>query len=400
MRVLFLSQLVPFPVDAGPKVRSYHVLQHLAAQGHEVTLLAFQREGDRPEQIEHLRAFCHAVHTVPLSRSFWRDVWYLGLSLIQGQPMLIRRDHVPAMHNLLQELVHRQRFDIIHADQLWMAQYALAARETAAAGEKDIRFVLDQHNAVYLIPERLALQKKNPFVRFVLRREARVLRRYELATCQQFDRVVWVTDEDRQALDPSLMHTAKDQVIPICVDTQDKPLLYRPDGFRVTFLGGLHWPPNAEGMIWFARKIWPRIRAAIPDAVLTVIGKNPPQEIAGGDIPGLQITGYVEDVTPYLQETAAFIVPLHAGGGMRVKIIDAWAWGLPIVSTTIGAEGIDYQHGENILIGDSEAEFAAHVIRLCEDSALACRLARCGRQTAEQQYEWRQVYGAWEQVYG
>ena len=170
---------------------------------------------------------------------------------------------------------------------------------------------------------------------------------------------------------------------------------------RVTFLGGLHWPPNAEGVLWFAREVWPQIVGEMPDAVLTIIGKAPPDSLqaAGAPIPNLDVTGYVVDVTDYLAETAVFIVPLHAGGGMRVKIIDAWSWGLPIVSTTIGAEGVKYADGENLLIGDSANEFAAAVLRLLRSPDLADGIARTGRQTAETDYEWRKIYKAWDQVY-
>jgi len=134
----------------------------------------------------------------------------------------------------------------------------------------------------------------------------------------------------------------------------------------------------------------------MPDAVLTVIGKNPP---AGLDGPGVEVTGYVVDLTPYLAETAAFVVPLHAGGGMRVKILDAWSWGLPIVSTTIGAEGIEVHPGEDILIADTAEAFAQAVIRILKDPTLAQHLARNGRQTVTKDYDWRVVYPLWDNVY-
>ena len=113
----------------------------------------------------------------------------------------------------------------------------------------------------------------------------------------------------------------------------------------------------------------------------------------------VEICGYVADPLAYLAETAVFIVPLHAGGGMRVKIIDAWSWGLPIVSTSIGAEGIHYQDGMNLIIADSAAAFAQAVTRLLREPELAEKLGAAGRQTVETEYDWRQVYGAWDQIY-
>ncbi len=158
----------------------------------------------------------------------------------------------------------------------------------------------------------------------------------------------------------------------------------------------MHWLPNAQVIVWFAQNVFPKIRARVPDAVLTVIGKNPPAELAGS---GVQVTGYVEDLSPLLAETQAFVVPLHAGGGMRVKIIDAWCWGLPIISTTIGAEGIAVQNGVDILIADTAADFAEAVIRVLQSPALRRSLAENGRRTVVQKYNWRTIYTQWDEVY-
>jgi glycosyltransferase involved in cell wall biosynthesis len=403
MRILFLSQLVPYPLDAGPKVRSYYVLRWLAGAGHEVTLLAFSRESDTAAAIDHLRAYCAAVHTVPMPRSRARDAYHLGSSLLSGQPFLIARDSVDAMQAMVRDLAAVKAFDAVHADQLWMAPYALTA---AGSARSKPLLVLDQHNAMFLIPQRLAESSGNPAARALLRREAAVMARYERETCRRFDEVVWVTAEDRTAVGLDGETTGAmpcQRVIPICVDPDGQATVERvARPHRVTFLGGLHWPPNAAGIVWFAREVWPRLRAEFPDAVLTVIGKNPPAELTSGApsaVRGLDITGYVDDPLPYLRETAAFIVPLHAGGGMRVKILDAWAWGLPVVSTTIGAEGIATRDGDNLLIADDADSFAAAVGRVLLEQGLAAGLSTGGRRTVETDYNWRTIYAAWDAVY-
>ncbi len=402
MKILFLSQLVPYPVDAGPKVRSYHVLQYLTSVGHEVTLVAFTRESDCEEALLHLRDICAAVYTVPMIRSRIKDFGYLSWSVLSGTPFLIMRDGVAQMFQLVKMLMREQRFEAVHADQLWMAQYALAADACLNEDGSSLKLVLDQHNAVYLIPERLAAATSNPLKRMVLAREARSLYQYEVETCARFDDVVWVTDEDRKALSGNEQDLIGDLTIPICVDTEEKAVISRgPEAKRVTFLGGLHWPPNAEGILWFAREVWSRVHAEMPEAVLTVIGKAPPGSLHAQDapVPNLEVTGYVDDVTEYLAETAVFIVPLHAGGGMRVKIIDAWSWGLPIVSTSIGAEGVLYEDGKNLLIGDTPEAFAQAVLSMLRDPEWANHIAGNGRHTAETAYEWRKVYQAWDAIY-
>ncbi|MCI0395214.1 MAG: glycosyltransferase, partial [Chloroflexi bacterium] len=373
MRILFLAQLVPYPADAGPKVRIYHVLQYLASAGHQVTLVAFHRPGDRPEQVDHLRRYCQAIHTVLMPRSRPRDAWRLAYSLLTGQPFLIARDDVAAMRRLLERLLAQDTFDAIHADQLWMAQYALAAR-SGRRGNRRPMTVLDQHNAVYLIPQRLAAGAGNPIGRALLALEGRKMSGYEVAACRHFDHVVWVTDEDRAALAHAAggAAPATGLTIPICVDPQATPPVPRPENARrVTFLGGMHWPPNGQGVTWFANQVWPLILEQVPEAIFTVIGKSPPAAVREPESKrrNVEVAGYVADPLPYLAETAAFVVPLHAGGGMRVKILDAWCWGLPVVSTTIGAEGICYQDGRDLLIADSPEAFAQAVIRLLSEPA-------------------------------
>ncbi|GIK43480.1 MAG: glycosyl transferase family 1 [Chloroflexota bacterium] len=396
VRILFLSQVLPFPVDAGPKMRSYYVLRHLT-QKHQVTLLTFVRETDKPEDIAHLAKFCQAVHTVPMQRTRLRDLKFLTQSLLTQQPFLIIRDQIPAMNVKIQQLVQSEQFDVIHADQLWMAQYALAAK-TASPQSK---LILDQHNAVYLIPRRLAEADSNPIKQRFLAREARLLTAYEPEVCHRFDHVVWVTAEDRQAVaalpQPTVNRQTTSTVIPICANpTEARPVERAANRCRITFLGGLHWPPNAQGIVWFAKHVFPQVREQIPQAVLTIIGKNPPAGLEGE---GIEVTGYVVDPTPYLVETAAFIVPLHAGGGMRVKILDAWSWGLPLVSTTIGAEGIEIEDNKNILIADTAEAFAQAVIRILKNPTLAQQLGQNGRQTVLDKYDWQVTYSAWDEVY-
>jgi glycosyltransferase involved in cell wall biosynthesis len=257
--------------------------------------------------------------------------------------------------------------------------------------------VLDQHNAVFRVPERLAVNRRNPVVKSMLRREARKLARFERDTVARFDRVVWVTEEDRDAFPPRGSGARPDLVIPIAVDPGATRPIQRTRPFRVTFLGGIHWPPNAEAVRWFAERVWPKVAAAVPESVFTVIGKGSPGRL--GDGPRITLTGYVPELSPYLAETAAFVVPLLTGAGMRVKILDAWCWALPVVSTSIGAEGLKGVHGENLLMADEPEAFAESVIRVLTDDREAARLAGGGRATVEASYDWRRVYGAWDQIY-
>jgi glycosyltransferase involved in cell wall biosynthesis len=404
MRILFLTQVLPYPLDAGPKVRAYYVLRHLA-QKHSVTLVSFVRPSDTADAIAHLRQFCAKVYTVPIERARWRDAQNMLQSLLTNKPFLIVRDQQPAMQKLLATVIQEEPFDAIHADQLWMASYALSTQALAPYRPTPLT-VLDQHNAVFMIPQRMGRSAKNPLKRKLLDLEAHKLARYEREICSQIDKVVWVTQDDYDAV--ARAGTAATEplrnagVIPICTESGAGELLpLSPRANRVTFLGGLHYPPNAEGVLWFAKAVFPAVLAAVPDARLTVIGKQPPAALLACNIPpaNLDITGYVDDPRPYLTETAAFIVPILAGGGMRVKILDSWKWGLPVISTTIGAEGIQITPKQDILIADSAEDFATAAILLLRNPSLGRELACAAQATLRRAYDWRNVYRGWDSVY-
>jgi len=294
------------------------------------------------------------------------------------------------MDEQVKRIVGQRSCDAVHADQLWMAPYGARCSSVRLK-------VLDQHNAVFRVPEGLAASRRNPIVKALLRQEAVKLLRFERQTLERFDRVVWVTNEDRAACSRDGGAARDDAVIPIAVDPSGTLPIKRPAPFRVTFLGGIHWPPNAEAVRWFADAIWPRVAAAVPGRVFTVIGKGSPGRL--GDSSSISVTGYVRELGSYLAETAAFVVPLRAGAGMRVKILDAWCRALPVVSTSIGSEGIKGVHGENLLIADEADAFAENLIHVLRNQRAASRLGANGRATVEAHYDWRKVYRAWDGIY-
>jgi glycosyltransferase involved in cell wall biosynthesis len=395
---LYLTQVLPYPLNTGARVRQYYVLRHLA-RAHQVTLVSFVRGDDKPEHLAHLQTMCHAVYTAPMTRSRWRDGRATLKGLLTGMPIVIARDEISSMQQILARLLASESFDIIHADQVSMSQYGMMGR--------GVRRVLDLHNAMYLVTERLAAHARNPLKRLIYQREARALARYEARLCAWYDHVTFVTDEDRELIEQQIARwhvpVPKERftTIPICIDPSDKrPIEPVAQPRRITALGVMFWPPNAEGVLWFAQEIWPCIRAQQPQLTFTVVGKNPPDYVAQlHGVDGIEVLGFIPEVESILAETAVFVVPLRAGGGMRVKILDTWSWGLPIVSTSIGAEGIDIRDGENILIADTPAAFSAAVLRAAIETDLNQQLRRNGRRWVEEKYDWKTIYLAWDEVY-
>lgn len=394
MKVLLLTQVLPYPPDSGPKVKTWNVIKYLT-QHHEVTLVSFVR-GDQTAEIKHLQQYCHAVHTVPMERGALLDGQALIRSFLSGQPWMMVRDDRAAMRQLIDRLAAETRFDIAHADQLNMAQYA--ARVPGA------RKILDAHNALWLLYQRLWQTMGFGPKKWLLGRDWRLLKQDEGRLCREFDAVLAVSEEDKIALQEAIGPEKKVDitVIPIAVDTDEVAMVTRqPEADHILHIGTMYWPPNVDGILWFINQVYPLIRSKRPKTVFDVVGARPPQEIMSlsGNGTGVNVTGYVPDPAPYRQQAGVMVVPLRAGGGMRVKILEALAQGLPIVSTTLGCEGIAVTHSQNILIADTPQEFAEAVLRLLENPQFAAELGCNGRQLAEQLYDYRQVCKPLENVY-
>lgn len=400
MKVLFLTQVLPYPPDSGGKIKSFNLIRYLA-QGHEVILASLVRSVEDRKHLIHLQPYCRRIETVVLKRSRFRDARALCASWFTGRPFLIQRDMLPEMQTAVKQLVDEERPDVVHVVQLNMAPYGL--------GIAGVSRVLDQENAVSTILERMyGVEKPGPR-KFLAYWEWKRLARYEGQVCRQFDQVLAVSEEDKRVLGRLAGGQGNMTVIPIGIDCQASPVIpRRADARGILSLGTMFYPPNVDGVVWFAREVFPSVQQQIPGASFFIAGKDPPGQIRkledgyppsnAGHRP-IVVAGYVQDPTPFFAGSAVFVVPLRVGGGMRVKILDAWSRGMPIVSTTVGAEGIEIQPGDNILIADTPQDFAAAVVRVMQDRDLARRLAENGRRWVEDRYDWRVAYRAFDRIY-
>jgi glycosyltransferase involved in cell wall biosynthesis len=402
MNVLLLTQVLPYPPDSGPKVKTYNVLKYLA-QHHDVTLVSFVR-GDQSADVAHLQKFCKEVQVAPMQRGAARDGVAMLRSLAGNQPWMMVRDDRSEMRDLIDRLAAEKKFDVAHADQLNMAQYAQRV--------KGARTVLDAHNALWLLYKRLAETMSAGPRKILLNRDWQLLKAYEGRICNEFDAVLAVSEEDKRALIEAmgtltltLSHSGEGEkitVIPIAVDGDEvTPAQRRPDADHILHIGTMYWPPNIDGVKWFIHDVLPLIRQQRPDVMFDVVGARPPQELLDMSKADsrINVTGYVDDPTPFLQGAGVMVVPLRAGGGMRVKILNAMAQALPIVTTTLGCEGIAVKDGEHVLIADTPAAFAEAVLKVLADRALADALGNAGRRLIDTTYDYRAACRPLEDVY-
>jgi len=399
MRILFLTQIVPYPPDAGPKVKTWNVLRHLAGSGHKIILATFVRP-EEEQFLPALREVCSEVLPVPMRRSRLTNLRYLIQSYIKRVPFLVERDNLPQMRRIVREKVENGEVDLVHCDQFTMAQFALDL-------EGQIPRVFDAHNATWKVVERTAAQYPW-YLQPVLHREIKLVKEYEEKIIRSFEHTFAVTTVDRGfllELVPDDMDAIANRIssTPISVDCEAiQPLQRSACSHCIVTLGTLHYPPNADGIRWFLREVFPKIQAQLPDAHLKVIGKNPPEDFlleAKRSPNSVTVTGYVPDLVPHFQDSALMVVPVRSGGGMRVRILEAFAYAMPVVTTSTGLEGIDAVADRDVLIADTPEEYAEAVIRLLTNPELQRQLAENGRKLAEQNYHWQKALQSIDETY-
>ena len=406
MRILLLTQILPYPPNAGPRVKTWHVLRYLARQGHDVTLVTYLRPEEEP-YVDMVRELCTAVHTVPIHRSRVKDLGYLLKSNLTGRPFLIERDDLSPMRQLVRRLLETEPFDIVHADQLTMTQFALDV-DRLPEGKRPYT-IFDAHNATWTITDRL-LDSAPSVLKPLLRLETGRVKKYEGMLLTRFDHTMVVIPEDKPALMAGLpdgvdrVEIAENvSVIPITIDTDKlQPVQRQSDSLNILAVGSMHYPPNVDGIRWFARDIFPLIQAEEPGVTLTIVGKSPPADLvhlAEQQPDSIEVTGFVPELQPYMERAALMVVPVRAGSGMRVRLLEAFARAMPTVTTTIGMEGIIAENGRHLLLADDPVNFAQETVRLLRDSALQQTLAENGRQLAVEKYDWRSALRQMDAVY-
>jgi glycosyltransferase involved in cell wall biosynthesis len=302
-----------------------------------------------------------------------------------AQPDVLRRVTSTALWPRLQELP-LEDFDAIHVETMAMAPFALAitTRLPHIRTVLDLPDVASQFNARLLKPSTWLTPAGVQGMLDLARLNA-----FERRLMPQIDAIVTCSQLDAQRL-RSKVRPSQVQVLPNCTTTTVN-LLPASDGHELVFVGTMSYPPNEEGVLFFCDHVLPAIRSHVPDVTLTIVGKTPSAAIRSLEarFGHIKVTGEVDDVRPYLARAAVAVVPLLSGGGTRLKILEAMAAGRAIVSTSIGAEGLELQNGRDLLLADSPSDFAAACVALLHDVGRRRGLESSGRQAVVEKYDWR-----------
>ncbi len=379
MHVALLTPTLPWPPDTGGKLRIYHLLAGLAQQ-HQIDL--FSVYYGSPPGIGPLAQACASVTLVPLAPRYTR--WRQLGDLLRPLPRSVAYfDAATARRQLLARSA--TTYDLVICDELMMAPYARLVARQAACPALLVRPKIDSLHYAEMAQQRpWGTQKVLDWW------EAQQLRRYEVAALRHFDAAVVCSDEDG-AITRRQNKEIRVTTIANGADTTFFTPQRRPDPRpTILLLGTMHYYPNVDSVLYFFETIYPALRQAQPDLQVLIVGHQPPPAIqALADLPGVTVTGSVDDVRPYLARSWLLAVPLRLGGGTRLKIAEAMAAGLPVASTTVGAQGLQVTTEHNLLLADTPAAFVAATLRLLNDDSLQRRLGEAGRKLVESSYSWQ-----------
>ncbi len=385
LKIVFVSPYAPYPMTHGGAVRMYNVLKRLGAR-HRVTLLTYTDNEDEAVQVRHLEQYCERV--IPIVR----DPDYGRYNRFGPDPLCRVEFDSPEMWQALQDAI-QDDIDVLQIEYTQMAHYATTSRRYLS--------VLTEHDLSFRSLYRQFMNQ--PWSRRKASAWLKWLRmfNYELAMCPRFDLVLTMSELEEDFLRsylPDVAIATSPNGVDISYYQPRDGSLVEPD--TVLFLGYMRHTPNIDAMLYFTREIFPSLKTLRPEIRLTIVGNNPTKEVYDLALdPAIKVTGYVENVREYYRRKAVFVAPIRIGAGTRIKLLEAMATGIPIVTTTIGAEGIHCQPGRDLLIADSPNEFAQAVARLLADPDLSARIGKYGRRAVEQYYDWEAIVNNLERLY-
>jgi sugar transferase (PEP-CTERM/EpsH1 system associated) len=410
MRILWLKSDLLLPLDKGGKLRTWHLLRHLARR-HQITYLGFAEPGTPAADIDGMHEVAARVETIARREpqkgtlGFYCDA---AKHLVAPLPYAVGKYRSTAFARRVRRLLQEGSFDLIVCDFLFPAVNLPAALPCPA--------VIFTHNVESEIWRRHADTTHGLLGRLLYGAQYRRMLRYESRALQRFDGVLAVSEADRNTfarLYPGAIRRPvhvvptgvdTDYFAPVAISHQPSAISHQPSAIShpnsLLFTGSMDWLPNEDAMLFFCRDVLPAIRAQVPDATLTIVGRAPTPAVQrlADEVDGVRVTGRVDDVRPYMREASVYVVPLRIGGGTRLKIFEAMATGKAVVSTTVGAEGLPIVAGEHLLIADQPGTFARAVVDLLRDADRRTALEAAARSLVVERYDWSAVAGALEEA--
>ena len=394
MNILVVCRVLPYPPDVGYKIRTFNLLKYLSSK-HNISLVCYASALDQGNHISVMEQYCKSIWLVqPEKRTKVKQLPGLAKNLISGLPWYVKYAKSKEMKDTILRLTKGNRFDLIHIDDPYMSSNLDVVSKSGV--KKTVTF----HDIESIKYQRILGIEKNLYkkIRFFL--NWLPMQRWERRIAEKFDLNIVMSPVDRQIL-LSKNINVKIAVIPNGVDTDSLDQLPPTDQQEnISFFGTMDYPPNIDAVLYFYKRVFQLIRRRLPETKFFIIGQKPTNELKKlSNDSNVIVTGYVKDIVPYYQKSSVVVVPLRAGGGTRLKILEAMGLGRPVVSTSLGSEGLEVTHSENIMIADRPEDFAKHTIELMTNKTLRTRLTEKARKFVESYHSWRKIAGDLDRVY-
>jgi glycosyltransferase involved in cell wall biosynthesis len=389
LRVLFVTHLFPYPPADGGRIGFFNPLKYLSRRM-EIVLVSF-RDSEPDEFVHEMKRYCLdvKVHTVPQSP-------YVGLlrGMFADPPGSYAKYLDKKFARLVQNTARQWKVNLAEFQCLHTAEYR--------SWVDGIPIILRGHNVDYKLWERQAEYANSIWERIYVSRVAPRVKAYEARVAPEFERCIMVSEADANHL-REIAPTARIEAIPSGVDTE----YFLPDpntqeeSFSIVMTGGFAWQPKQHNLRVLLTEVYPRIKARVPNVTVSVVGKGAPSELRqlANSIPGVTMTGEVPDVRPYVHKAALAINYVESGGGIALKVLEAMAMRKPVLSTSLGCEGIKVRHGEDVFLADGAESFAEAAVLLLQSNGIRQRIAEGGHRLVRQTYAWDRLAERFEDCY-
>ncbi len=396
LKILLICPWLPWPPFDGARIRIHETLKHLSEK-HEVTLFANAQQPDEQDNIDAIAGLCERIEVAYLESGKLSQFGRMAKGLLVGSSFIQSFHYNWRLAQQIRTITSTTDFDIVQIELSFLARYADAI-DPASRAKK----VLSTHNIETQRFERELRLSSWDARHAVLRADALFFPRWEACAAEKFDGALAVSESDRTWIREQAPRCSV-ELVPNGVDVDFFQPNRAPDKAepRIVFTGIMDYPPNIDAVCWFADEIFPAMRKAYPRLRFQVVGARPTDRVkALGDRQGVEVTGRVPDVRPYVNGAAAFVVPLRSGGGTRLKILQAMSMACPVVSTALGAEGLRVEHDRDILFAEDAPQFVAEVGKLLESDGEASRIGSAGRELATSEYAWSSCLRGIDTLYG
>jgi glycosyltransferase involved in cell wall biosynthesis len=372
MKILWLLPSLPYPPDSGGRQDQFYLIRDFSHAGDDIHACVIFHGENPPDVPDGFGELVSGITFVPGNPKALAS--QLFASLADDVPFKFRKYYSPEAVKIITGILSSEKYDVVIVGQTHLAPVAMECRENARkSGKKIPPFILRTHNVESKIVQKYADRIDKPLIATFAKRESRKMKAYESSVLAEFDLVAAISPVDKNTFDEMSGGKAKIKVVTTGANIEElQPSEIEPVPGEVVFVGSFDWYPNVDGAIWLIQKVWPKVIEKFPSAHLTLVGRKPPKELQAMGSDTIKLTGLVDSVREYIDRASVCVVPLWIGSGMRLKILEAFALKRAVVSTTLGAEGIEYEEGKNIVIRDKAGEFADAVVALLENPA-RCR---------------------------